>query len=569
MNRIIVIDGYCGSGKTTLASRIAQKTNSLRMSTGELHRINAYLIKKNKICVDNIEELEKYLKSIHIQNYIVDNQIRFSIDGLRITDIANFLTDKELVYATSNRMICDFFSRYFLNDLNYSRQIIVEGHGIANGTFKEAGMKFFLNASLEVRAKRRSIQNGIEYIEAYEAMKLRDQKDTERKINPVKISKDMIIVDAETYDIESCEKYIMEEIKMRNILENDKTIRERAKKIGIEVTKVNIVKRDNFEKEDARDTEIIFLTYYCITDNRMLLGSGGNVFKEVYPRLKKIKADLLSDTVQVEGIGYEFIIDLNDKCYDGECYEKATINSYGDTLIKMDELMKNNSYYEKLGKEFSILYGVKTNNGTVIGPDAGLIYGAKYIGQAMKAKSIRMAEIGAGTCSTPLSLSEYKKIDYYYGVDFSNKMKEQYENIFKKHLKNINIESHFVIGDAQKCELPENIDLLVVGIYYEAQYDFIVNRGADIKKAMTEDGFLMLQSGLPENTMFSDLLVTNEKDKWPWQKNGLNLRNYFSCIAQINFNDEIVTVATDNRGDFVSLLQEVIAAGFSIENIIY
>ena len=151
MNRIIVIDGYCGSGKTTLASRIAQKTNSLRMSTGELHRINAYLIKKNKICVDNIEELEKYLKSIHIQNYIVDNQIRFSIDGLRITDIANFLTDKELVYATSNRMICDFFSRYFLNDLNYSRQIIVEGHGIANGTFKEAGMKFFLNASLEVR----------------------------------------------------------------------------------------------------------------------------------------------------------------------------------------------------------------------------------------------------------------------------------------------------------------------------------------------------------------------------------------------------------------------------------
>lgn len=558
MNNYIVIDGFSASGKSTLAKEIVRITGFPIMSTGELHRINAYLIKVKGVSLEDVDSVMGYLESLKIENWIEENRIRFAIDGVTIEDVKNDLTDEELIYSTRNKYVCEFFSQYFTNNVESEKTIIVEGHGISNGTFKDAYIKFFCEADVSTRARRRSEQTGQNYEKVLCDIKQRDESDTKRLINPVFKSDDMVIVNSEDNDVASCVNTILEVIMMKKYIIADTKIRKRAEEMGFTIRKVDSTKRADFESQIPKNDSLLFMTYYLVTKNKCLLGNGGKVFKEVFPRLKRIKKDLLKDIEMSDLVRYEFVIEVSEENYEGDCYPKEEINSYGDSLIKIEDLVSSNHYYKELAQKFPIVYGVKTNNGTVIGPDAGLIYGVNYIADVLLKDKIRIAEIGAGTCSTPISIAEKKEINYYYGVDFSSKMKENYNNIFKKLLDEKQIKSDFVISDAETCDLPDDIDIFVVGIYYEAQYDFIAARGEDIKRSMNDNGMLILQSGLPENLMFSDMLITEKNNMWPWQTEKANLKKYFAYIAQINFEEEIVTVATNNDKQFKAFLSNVI-----------
>lgn len=571
MNKYIVIDGFAASGKSSVALEVSRLTHWPVMSTGELHRINAFLINEENIRLDLMaeEEILNYLETLKIE-WEINNERRFcfSLNGYRKENVEGNLSNDVLINATKNHVVCRFFSDYFLNNIKYNMPIIVEGHGIGNGVFKEEKLKFFCDASQIVRARRRGEQIGISIEQSLSELEKRDRSDANRKVNPVFKSNDMIIINTEKYNSKKCAEIIMEVYMFEKFATADKEIRERALKMGLSIDKVDFFKREDFESEYPDHEYIYFITYYCKTKNRLLLGEGGRVFDEVFPRIKKIKRDLLRNIDVPRGIEIEFSISLDlENVYDGKIYPKEEINSYGDTLIKIEDLVERNPYYKELASEFRIEYGIKTNNGTVIGPDAGLIYGISYIAQSMLKESIRIAEIGAGTCSTPISLLSKKKIEYYYGVDFSSKVLGYYERIFRPILLDNNVDSTFVIDDALKCELPSNIDIFVVGIYYEAQYDFIANRGNEIKGALSNDGMLILQSGLPENLMLSDLLVEAPNNAWPWQQGKSNLRDWFRFIMQVNFKNEIVTIASDNRYNFYRLIHSLFNK-YKIYNII-
>ena len=201
----------------------------------------------------------------------------------------------------------------------------------------------------------------------------------------------------------------------------------------MKLSKITLVRREDFG--NITPNKEIFITYHLVTDNRLLFGNKDNIYEEVFPRIKMLKKDLLAGVAPNISIKYDFTFSLQRTTYDGKSYSKDKVFSYGDSLIKIRDLIINHVHYRNLLSKFNILYGVRTNNGTIIGPDAGIIIGAKYIAEINKNYSVRIAEIGAGPCSTPIALCDYKTISFYYGFDFSPNMKNGYDQIFQHILE--------------------------------------------------------------------------------------------------------------------------------------
>ena len=68
---------------------------------------------------------------------------------------------------------------------------------------------------------------------------------------------------------------------------------------------------------------------------------------------------------------------------------------------------------------------------------------------------------------------------------------------------------------------------------------------------------LIIQSGLPENRMFNDLLISDQRIGWPWYDENANLRKHFKCICQVNIENEIVLIASNNQCDFVKVINDI------------
>ena len=203
MNSIITLDGYAASGKSTLAKLLAKKLGTVVLSTGEAHRINAFNIQKNKIDFSNEKILEEYLTSIDIKWHIKNERLAISIDGIFIEDISNEDIGVVLPQVTRIPNVCNKFTSFY-RSIDYSGILVAEGHGLGNGIFPYAKLKFFCEASEQRRAERRAKQCGKDVNLVRAEMTYRDRSDMNRDINPIVKTEDMIVIDTENNNVEEC-----------------------------------------------------------------------------------------------------------------------------------------------------------------------------------------------------------------------------------------------------------------------------------------------------------------------------------------------------------------------------
>lgn len=204
---IITIDGPTGSGKSSAARGLAEKLNFYCMSSGSLYRALAYILlhnfdyTKQTLENPNTKDIEKALESNKFI-YELDTQDCGNVfyDGKNLTPYLK----SELVSQGASIIATNSNVRQLLTALQRSlaknKNLILEGRDSGSVVFDNADVKFYLTAEFGERAQRwQEVQkkrgDEITFEQAKEQIKERDTRDQERKISPLIIPKDAIIID--------------------------------------------------------------------------------------------------------------------------------------------------------------------------------------------------------------------------------------------------------------------------------------------------------------------------------------------------------------------------------------
>ena len=199
---IITIDGPSASGKGSLSRNLAKYLDFNILDSGLLYRIYAYLFSIS----DNHDEV-KEMMSKHI-SFLSDD------DGIKVLKDKNDITielRKETTAKTASQISALEVTRNNLLDIQrgfYSdKGLVADGRDMGTVVFPEARLKIFLEASAEVRAKRRylELQNRGQEVNMPDLIadiESRDLKDRTRTISPLIPAEDSIVIDSSNMSLD-------------------------------------------------------------------------------------------------------------------------------------------------------------------------------------------------------------------------------------------------------------------------------------------------------------------------------------------------------------------------------
>ena len=218
--KIITIDGPSGAGKSTVAKLIADKLGFKYLDTGAMYRaVTLYMI-ENQVDIKNEEEVINALNKLNIG---FDSNYRIYLDSQDITEdirkekVVKFVSEVSAISSVRRKMVD--LQRDIAKEGNY----ILDGRDAGSVVFPNANYKFYLEASLEERAKRRykeelSKEVDISFEAVKDSIKKRDKYDSNRKDSPLVVPENAIIIDTTNMTIDE----VAEEIT--DIFLNKKTI---------------------------------------------------------------------------------------------------------------------------------------------------------------------------------------------------------------------------------------------------------------------------------------------------------------------------------------------------------
>jgi CMP/dCMP kinase len=194
----IAIDGTAASGKGTLAKRLSVRYKFPHLDTGSIYRMVAFELVNNKKNNSLNLEIEscKIAKKLSFKK-LENNKLRSEDLAALASKIATFpslrhiLNLKQIEFANVNK------EKY--------GGCILDGRDIGTKILPNANFKFFINASVEVRAKRRLLENNISFLHGNDEecmlqsliidIKKRDLSDSRRKTSPLIPAEDAFIID--------------------------------------------------------------------------------------------------------------------------------------------------------------------------------------------------------------------------------------------------------------------------------------------------------------------------------------------------------------------------------------
>ena len=199
---IITIDGPAGAGKSTVSYTLAKKLNYIYLDTGALYRGLAYKALKFKISLDDVSALTDLCSSTNVVLKNIEGQMKVSVDG---EDVEEKIRTEEVGLAASKISTFAVVRERLLNlqrEAGAEGGIVAEGRDMGSVVFPHADYKFYLDANLEERIKRRYkelLEKGasVEHKSIQKDMFARDKQDKQREIAPLKAPDTAIIIDSD------------------------------------------------------------------------------------------------------------------------------------------------------------------------------------------------------------------------------------------------------------------------------------------------------------------------------------------------------------------------------------
>jgi CMP/dCMP kinase len=211
---IIAIDGPVGSGKSTVARRLAALMGYVYVDTGAMYRALALKAIRRGVALEDAAALEALARGTRIDLRAQDGTQQVFLDG---EDVTAAIRSPECSQASSKLAVVPGVRKVLVAEQRRAGEqggVVMEGRDIGSVVFPDADLKIFLTASPEVRAERRwreHQQKGevVTLERTLEEIHERDRRDRERATSPLVRAKDAVVVDSTAMDAEEVARLVM------------------------------------------------------------------------------------------------------------------------------------------------------------------------------------------------------------------------------------------------------------------------------------------------------------------------------------------------------------------------
>jgi cytidylate kinase len=219
---IVAIDGPAGAGKSTVSKLLARRLGFALVDTGAIYRCVALMARREGIASDDDAKLGELLGRIHIHFQVVGEENRVFLSG---QDVSAEIRTPEISMGASQVSSRPVVRAGLLAlqrrlALEAEKGAILEGRDIGTVVFPDADAKFFLEASPEVRARRRyeelfqkGVDSSLEDVLADQTK--RDRDDSARAVAPLKAADDAVRVDSSSVPLSEVVQALESEILRR------------------------------------------------------------------------------------------------------------------------------------------------------------------------------------------------------------------------------------------------------------------------------------------------------------------------------------------------------------------
>jgi cytidylate kinase len=214
VGKVIAIDGPSGAGKSTVAKMLAEMLGMDYLDTGALYRAVAVGLNGLGIKPEDSDE--------QISNALGKMSVSFSggkayLNGKDVSEEIRTPEAGHFSSVFSARRPVREFLHPVQRDATEASDLVAEGRDMTTVVFKDAWRKFYLDASVEARSKRRFKQLrqngvGISMEEATKDVTERDKRDSSRDLAPLRVADDAIYIDSSDMELEEVMKTVLDAV---------------------------------------------------------------------------------------------------------------------------------------------------------------------------------------------------------------------------------------------------------------------------------------------------------------------------------------------------------------------
>ena len=196
----IAVDGYSSSGKGVVCTRLAQKLGIVHFDTGAIYRLVGLYVYRNNIDPHNEQEVENCLKDIHVELKHDNGEQITILNGEDVSQDIRLPIISDICSIISPYSKCREFVLNIQRDSASKYDLVMEGRDITSHVLPNAKFRFFLDADIDVRAKRRyeellSKGQNLTFDEVKKDLIERDRRDCQRELSPLILTEGTIHID--------------------------------------------------------------------------------------------------------------------------------------------------------------------------------------------------------------------------------------------------------------------------------------------------------------------------------------------------------------------------------------